>query len=275
MDFIFDDEVDEVGSEVEAFCPKCKADTNHVVMFKYEDEIRKVECKSCGDVHAFRKPRGEVEEEVPEPLAAKKRAAKAKPTWEQVMAKTKKDPKLYMLADRYSENEVISHPIFGVGFVSEIIGTDKMEVTFQNERRVMAHNRKGQSLPPSAYQHVVDATAPRDRKAAMKQAAQKSAAAAAQKKAQAKAAKADAGKGKEAKPARPVARPVAKPAKPAKAARPARPARPAKPAPAPSAKKPAARPNKSKPSRAAAPARSKPAARAAKARPPVKKAKKR
>ena len=40
MDFMFEDEVDEVGSDVEAYCPKCKGDTTHVVISKYEDEIR-------------------------------------------------------------------------------------------------------------------------------------------------------------------------------------------------------------------------------------------
>src|SRR5215510_14780788 len=131
---IFDDEVEEVGSEIDAFCPKCKADTTHVIISKYEDEILRVQCNPCGDVHAFRKPRGEVEEEPPEPISVKKRAAKVKPTWEQMMAKAaKKQPRLYVVAERFVDNEVLSHPKFGVGFVSEVIGLDKIEVTFQSE----------------------------------------------------------------------------------------------------------------------------------------------
>src|SRR3954467_5298995 len=119
MDFMFEDEVDEVGSDVEAYCPKCKGDTTHVVISKYEDEIRRVQCNPCGDVHAYRKPRGEAEDDSPEPPTTKKRAAKAKPTWEQVMAKPKKEPKLYMVSQEYKENELIAHPKFGAGFVSE------------------------------------------------------------------------------------------------------------------------------------------------------------
>ena len=87
MDFMFEDEVDEVGSDVEAYCPKCKADTTHVVISKYEDEIRRVQCNPCGDVHSFRKPRGEAEEDIPEPMAANKRALLKKPTWEEFFAK--------------------------------------------------------------------------------------------------------------------------------------------------------------------------------------------
>jgi hypothetical protein len=146
-EFIFDDDVDEVGAEVEAHCPKCKADTQHVVVSKYEDEIRRVQCNPCGDVHPYRKPRGESEEEEPTP-AQKKKAAKAKPTWEQVMAKhAKKQPKPYQLGEYFKEMEVISHPKFGNGFVTENIGDDKIEVTFKDDKRVLVHNRKGLTLP--------------------------------------------------------------------------------------------------------------------------------
>ena len=146
-DFIFDDDADEVGAEVEAHCPKCKADTQHVVVSKYEDEIRRVQCNPCGDVHPYRKPRGESDEEEPAP-AVKKKAVKAKPTWEQVMAKhAKKQPKVYQLGEFFKEMEVLSHPKFGVGFVTENIGDDKIEVTFKEDKRVLVHNRKGLSLP--------------------------------------------------------------------------------------------------------------------------------
>ena len=147
-EFIFDDDVDEVGAEVEAHCPKCKADTQHVVVSKYEDEIRRVQCNPCGDVHPYRKPRGESEEEAEPTPAAKKKAAKAKPTWDQVMAKhAKKQPKAYQLGEFFKEMEVLSHPKFGVGFVTENIGDDKIEVTFKDDKRVLVHNRKGLTLP--------------------------------------------------------------------------------------------------------------------------------
>jgi hypothetical protein len=146
-EFIFDDDMDEVGAEVEAHCPKCKADTTHVVVSKYEDEIRRVQCNPCGDVHPYRKPRGESEEEEA-PTSGKKKAAKAKPTYEQVMAKQKnKPPKPYAIGDYFKEPEVLAHPKFGVGFVSENIGDDKIEVSFQTEKRVLIHNRKNLTLP--------------------------------------------------------------------------------------------------------------------------------
>ncbi|HEY4394770.1 MAG TPA: hypothetical protein VGP64_11935 [Polyangia bacterium] len=143
MDFMFEDEVDEVGSDVEAYCPKCKGDTTHVVISKYEDEIRRVQCNPCGDVHSFRKPRGDVEDDVPEPIAAKKRAMMKKLTWEEFFAKhSDKNAKPYEFREHYHENVIVTHPKFGKGFISEILSDSKAEVTFKDSRRVLVHNRK-------------------------------------------------------------------------------------------------------------------------------------
>src|SRR5438093_8497881 len=111
MDFMFEDEVDEVGSDVEAYCPKCKGDTTHVVISKYEDEIRRVQCNPCGDVHSFRKPKGEEEETPQEP--EKKKKTKAKPTYDQIMAKSKKPPRSYLINEYFKELEILTHPKFG------------------------------------------------------------------------------------------------------------------------------------------------------------------
>lgn len=143
MDFMFEDDVDEVGSDVEAYCPKCKTDTTHVVISKYEDEIRRVQCNPCGDVHSFRKPRGEAEEDIPEPVAARKRALLKKLTWEEFFAKHgEKNAKPYEFRDTYRENAIVFHPKFGKGFVSEVVSESKVEITFTDARRILVHNRK-------------------------------------------------------------------------------------------------------------------------------------
>lgn len=143
MDFMFEDDVDEVGSDVEAYCPKCKTDTTHVVISKYEDEIRRVQCNPCGDVHSFRKPRGEAEEDIPEPVAARKRAMLKKLTWEEFFAKHgEKNAKPYEFRDSYRENAIVFHPKFGKGFVSEIVSESKVEITFTDARRILVHNRR-------------------------------------------------------------------------------------------------------------------------------------
>jgi hypothetical protein len=143
MDFMFEDEVDEVGSDVEAYCPKCKGDTTHVVISKYEDEIRRVQCNPCGDVHSFRKPRGDTEDDVPEPVAARKRAMMKKLTWDEFFGKHgEKEARPYEFREPYRENHIVFHPKFGKGFVSEVVSESKVEITFSDARRVLVHNRR-------------------------------------------------------------------------------------------------------------------------------------
>ena len=105
----------------------------------------------CGDVHSFRKPRGDVEEDVPEPIAAKKRAMMKKPTFDEFFAKhSDKNAKPYEFREHYHENIIVTHPKFGKGFVSEILSDSKVEVTFKDARRVLVHNRKNMPGLPLA-----------------------------------------------------------------------------------------------------------------------------
>jgi hypothetical protein len=272
MDFMFEDEVDEVGSDVEAFCPKCKADTTHVVISKYEDEIRRVQCNPCGDVHSFRKPRGEAEDDVPEPVAARKRAMMKKLTWEEFFAKHgEKDAKPYEFRECYRENHIVFHPKFGKGFISEVVSESKVEATFADARRILVHNRKDipgsplasedDGLPSSTPPAKAAPAAKKEKKSPASSKGDQSPAAAVAPSAKA-AAKPVAKKA-------PAAKPVAKPAPAKAAAKKAPAAKPAaKPAPAKAAAKkaPAAKP-------AAKPAPAKAAAKKAPAKKPVAKKK--
>lgn len=272
MDFIFDDDMDEVGSDIEAYCPKCKTDTSHTVITKYEDEIRRVQCSPCGDVHTFRKPRGEVEDDIPEPVAAKKRAALKKPTWREALdragAKAVAAARPYSIRDTYDEGDLVSHPKFGVGFVTEI-SENKVEVTFEDERRVLVHNRPDLAAQMPA---IAQMPAPRDeRKGKGKRGKGGKAPKAAPPPVAAASPPPVAAKGK------PVAAPARPAAKPAPAARPVSQAKVGKAerAKAAAAKKhaakgarPAVRPTK-KPA-ARAPKASRPAARPARPRPAAK-----
>jgi hypothetical protein len=146
MDSIFDEDVDEVGGEIEAYCPssRCKADTTHTIISMYEDEVRRVQCVVCGDVHAYRKPRGDAYEDVAEP-PLRKRLLSQKPAWEEAMARVTEGElakaRPYSIRDTYEEMDIVSHPTFDVGFVTELLPDNKVEVTFKDERRILVHNR--------------------------------------------------------------------------------------------------------------------------------------
>src|SRR5437762_14113720 len=114
MDSIFEEDADEVGGEIEAYCPspRCKADTTHTIISMYEDEVRRVQCVVCGEVHAYRKPRGDGTEGDGE--GGKKGEAK-RLSWDEAMSRASdtdlNNCRPYSIRDTYEEGDVVHHPV--------------------------------------------------------------------------------------------------------------------------------------------------------------------
>jgi len=147
MDSIFEEDADEVGGEIEAYCPspRCKADTTHTIISMYEDEVRRVQCVVCGEVHAYRKPRGDGPEGEGGDGVGKKSGTK-KLTWDEAMGRAT-DTDLgncrpYSIRDTYEDGDVVHHPVFDIGFVVEQLPDNKVEVIFRDGgARILVHNR--------------------------------------------------------------------------------------------------------------------------------------
>src|SRR5215475_6384180 len=146
MDSIFEEDADEVGGEIEAYCPspRCKADTTHTIISMYEDEVRRVQCVVCGEVHAYRKPRGDGIEESAD--GAAKKASQRRMTWDDAMARATdadlNNCRPYSIRDAYEEGDVVHHPVFDIGFVIELLPDNKVEVIFRDGgSRILVHNR--------------------------------------------------------------------------------------------------------------------------------------
>ena len=146
MDSIFEEDADEVGGEIEAYCPspRCKADTTHTIISMYEDEVRRVQCVVCGEVHAYRKPRGDGVDEAGE--GATKKSSQRRVTWDDAMARATEadlnNCRPYSIRDAYEEGDVVHHPVFDIGFVIELLPDNKVEVIFRDGgSRILVHNR--------------------------------------------------------------------------------------------------------------------------------------
>src|ERR1700704_739666 len=146
MDSIFEEDADEVGGEIEAYCPspRCKADTTHTIISMYEDEVRRVQCVVCGEVHAYRKPRGDGVEEPGD--GTTKKTSQRRMTWEDAMARATETDlgncRPYSIRDAYEEGDVVHHPVFDIGFVIELLPDNKVEVIFRDGgSRILVHNR--------------------------------------------------------------------------------------------------------------------------------------
>ncbi|HEY0192406.1 MAG TPA: hypothetical protein VGC42_14905 [Kofleriaceae bacterium] len=145
MDSIFEEDAEEVGGEIEAYCPspRCKADTTHTIISMYEDEVRRVQCVVCGDVHAYRKPRGDGLEDAD---GAARKSSQRKMTWDDAMARATEadlgNTRPYSIRDAYEEGDVVRHPVFDIGFIVELLPDNKVDVMFRDGgSRILVHNR--------------------------------------------------------------------------------------------------------------------------------------
>jgi hypothetical protein len=143
MEFIFEEDIFEVGAEIDAYCSRCKIDTPHTVLTKYEEEIRSVLCTTCNTTHAYRPPRGESEEEAPEPVAVRRRQSSHKLSWADATKHVDATSlRFYSPKESYSAGETVDHPTFGLGYISDVLNDMKLEAVFKDGPRILVHNRK-------------------------------------------------------------------------------------------------------------------------------------
>jgi hypothetical protein len=129
----------KAGAETDSFCSKCNLILAHTIHAMVGPRPAKVECNTCHTVHAYRPP---------EKGASKKKTAGGKEkrsapiTFEDMLRG--KNPALAVRYDpksTFALDQVIDHATFGLGFISDVKGGGKVEVTFRSDVRVLVHAR--------------------------------------------------------------------------------------------------------------------------------------
>ena len=131
-----------VGSDVEAYCTKCKMVLAHVVMAMMGLKPRRVKCNTCGGEHNYRATK-------PVAKAGSKKVEKAKAppkrtrqTWEEVMQQASAKPhKRYSMSGSFGEGDWIEHTTFGLGCVQSFIPPNKITVRFADSTRMLVCNQ--------------------------------------------------------------------------------------------------------------------------------------
>jgi hypothetical protein len=122
----------KVGGDVDAWCTKCKMVLGHTVLAMVGSQAKRVRCNTCQGEHNYRG--------TSEP--AKRKSAEPKPvvtSWEALLAK--KDlsrARRYSTKDTFSTDEVLNHPVFGIGLVQEVRG-NKIQVAFKADTKTLVH----------------------------------------------------------------------------------------------------------------------------------------
>ena len=141
-----------VGDKIDAYCLKCKLVLAHVILFKVDGVISRVKCKTCGAEHKYRgtMPRVKQTAAVRSPAAARvKKSVSAKVTvndaplqWD--LRRRNMPPETiirdYSVKDFFKVNQVINHPVFGIGFVEKVASDKSIFVLFSDKVRLLGMN---------------------------------------------------------------------------------------------------------------------------------------
>ncbi len=142
------------GDDVEAWCTRCRMNLNHRVIAMVGSEIKRVHCLTCGGDHKYYPPKYEGSRtssvrsakapKTARPVKAKENsAARAASEWRTVMSEMPADciPRAYRVAESYRSSEFIEHPVLGTGRVTDILGAQRIEVIFEDGRKILICNR--------------------------------------------------------------------------------------------------------------------------------------
>ncbi len=142
-----------IGSDIEAYCSKCKLLLNHIILFLEDNTVSKVKCKTCGSEHKYKDPKSPPKKSSLSPNRHREKNVKLDPIfYKRVVTapaqwgdkKNEMNPKQliknYRTQDTYQFKDVIQHHTFGLGFVEGIISTTRMDVLFCDTIKRMAMN---------------------------------------------------------------------------------------------------------------------------------------
>ena len=153
----------KTGGEIDAYCTKCKLDLTHRIIAMVGDTVKKVECKTCGSHHLYRRPKTErdahearLQKKADDRKAAAtaasgggtkaERIARAErvereqtSAWEHAIAgKPTHAFTAYRVSLSFGQGDLIHHAKFGDGVVARVIDASKVEILFKDGPRTMA-----------------------------------------------------------------------------------------------------------------------------------------
>lgn len=130
-----------VGSDVEAYCTKCKMVLAHTVVAMQGVKPRRVKCNTCNGEHNFRanKPLAKTAKK---PAKAKSTTKKTRQSWDEVMQEASNKPhKAYSMSGSFGEGDWIEHKSFGLGCVQSFTPPNKITVRFADSTRLLVCNQ--------------------------------------------------------------------------------------------------------------------------------------
>lgn len=123
------------GDSIEARCTKCRKNTTHVIVSLNDEGPVEVQCNACSRQHVYRAP-------TPAKKSASRRVVNQQDAerkeWETLRPSMNCDAAQdYSMTSAYKVKSLINHPIFGLGLVQKVVGSQKVEVLFEDGKKTM------------------------------------------------------------------------------------------------------------------------------------------
>jgi hypothetical protein len=129
-----------VGGDIDAFCTRCKMELGHTVLAMVASKPVRVRCNTCGGEHNYRGSSAPARKSSWVP-ASERTARPAVTSWEALLReKDVSRARRYSAKDRYQRDDLLQHPVFGIGLVQEVRG-DKISVAFKADVKTLVHGK--------------------------------------------------------------------------------------------------------------------------------------
>jgi hypothetical protein len=135
------------GDDIDSRCLKCKDITNHTIVALVENRVVKVQCNVCRALHNYRPV--QVEKKTTVRRSGEKsgqsgrtgrssRESKAESHFRELLGG--RDPVAavrYAMTKSFIEDDLVNHPVFGLGLVTRMIPPNKIEVVFKEGSKIL------------------------------------------------------------------------------------------------------------------------------------------
>ncbi|MBN2195590.1 MAG: hypothetical protein JW751_22410 [Polyangiaceae bacterium] len=144
------------GSEIDAWCTKCRMDLGHRIVAMLDGRPKRVECQTCGSQHNYRPAKtgkGTPASRTRPPAASggtgggsahrAKVEASRRADWEaHVLGQAATAFSRFSIERTYAVGELVLHRKFGEGYVVELLEGKKVSIMFGDGLRTLVHGQK-------------------------------------------------------------------------------------------------------------------------------------
>ena len=131
------------GSDIEAYCTKCKLVLAHTVVSMEDSKPKRVQCNTCDGEHNYRakKPATKKTTAAKKEKTPRSTSKKSRQSWDEVMKEAADKPhKQYAMSGSFDEGDWIEHKTFGLGCVQSFVAPNKITVRFADSTRMLVCN---------------------------------------------------------------------------------------------------------------------------------------